>query len=103
MADVKSKSTEDLAEDIERLRGDISKLSETVRSLIGRETDQLKSTLADRADQLSARGRELREQALRDASAYERQAEETIARNPFTSIMIAAGVGFLFGIMSRGR
>jgi len=103
MADATEKDRQDLHKDVERLRADISKLTETVSTLVGQEAEQLKSSIGGHAKRLAEQGKSLGDQAMREANAYERQAEEVIIRNPFTAVLVAVGVGFLFGIMSRNR
>jgi ElaB/YqjD/DUF883 family membrane-anchored ribosome-binding protein len=103
MADATEKDRQDLHKDVERLRADISKLTETVSTLVGQEAEQLKSSISGHAQRLAEQGKSLGDQAMREAGAYERQAEEVIIRNPFTAVLVAVGVGFLFGIMSRNR
>lgn len=102
MADL-DKDRQALQRDIERLSSDVAKLTETVGSLLGQQAGDLKAAIAERALQLVAQGRSRGDQALSGATAYERQAEEATIRNPLTAMAVAAGVGFLFGIMSRGR
>jgi len=102
MADTE-KDRQDLHRDVERLRADIAKLTDTVGSLVGQEAEQLKESISSHAQRLAAQGKSLGDQAMREANAYERQAEEVIIRNPFTAVLVAAGIGFLFGMISRNR
>lgn len=70
---------DDLAADIETLREDFRKLSDTFTRLTGEQFDRAQSKASDTAA----------------------QAEEAIRRNPLSAMAIALGLGFLFGVMMR--
>lgn len=83
-------TTEDLAQQIELLKGDISRLADTLGaygSARGR----------DMRDSAEARVHELRGQA----EAKVDDLETYVRENPVTALGIAAGLGFLFGILRR--
>ncbi|PZX18895.1 ElaB/YqjD/DUF883 family membrane-anchored ribosome-binding protein [Palleronia aestuarii] len=83
-------TTEDLSRQVELLKTDISRLTETIGDL-GR-----------------AKGRQLRSQA-EDQAAYVRdraegkvdEIEQYVRANPATALGIAAGIGLLVGLLNR--
>lgn len=84
--DTLSKSAEDLRTDLEQLRDDMSAMMKTVSRMANngqREgVDKLKQASAVAADQ-ARQGVEV--------------AEQSIAQNPFTSVLVAFGAGLLIG------
>lgn len=70
---------EDLSADINALRSDFQKLSETFSKLTGEQVGR----------------------AQDKASKTAGEAEDTIRRNPMAAIAIAVGLGFLVGVMTR--
>lgn len=97
------KTPADLSEEIETLRADVARLTETVGKLVGQQVDETRERIEERAEDVGRRGRAYAERARAEALAYENQAEEIIVRNPVTAVLTAAGIGFVFGLLSRGR
>ena len=71
--------------DLEELRRDLAKLSETVTSLVSSQAAYARETLSERARSVS------------DDIGH------TIEQNPFTAVAIALGLGFLCGLTHRSR
>lgn len=74
-------ATRDVSQDFEALRSDVSRLAESVRNLA---TNELGTTVED-----------IQAKAGEQISA----AERAIRRNPTQAAIIAAGVGFLVGLI----
>ena len=70
---------EDLASQIEAIRAELQNLTSTVSRV---------------ASQQMSRAQEMALDTARDA-------EDSIRRNPFTAVAIAAGLGFLLGVFTR--
>jgi ElaB/YqjD/DUF883 family membrane-anchored ribosome-binding protein len=70
---------EDLVGQIEAIRSDLQNLTSTVSRV---------------ANQQMSRAQEMALDTARDA-------EDSIRRNPFTAVAIAAGLGFLLGVFTR--
>lgn len=70
---------QDVAADIEALRNDFQNLKDTLGKVTNRQMDRAQSMARDTAADV----------------------EDSIRRNPLSAIAIAAGLGFLFGMMSR--
>lgn len=70
---------DNLAADVEQLREDFSRLSDTFSRLTGEQIDRAQTKATDTAA----------------------EAEAAIRRNPLSAMAIALGLGFLFGVMTR--
>jgi ElaB/YqjD/DUF883 family membrane-anchored ribosome-binding protein len=105
----------DLADALERIRTDISALSGTVSQLVS-DTAGIQTTLKRKVnsaakqagqagEQLMSDAMEMGEEALtaasRTASAALGNVEGHIARNPMASVLVALGLGFAIGIITR--
>jgi len=110
-----STTEKDLNDHLERLRSDISSLTETVSQLVS-DTAGIKSTLKRSATnaarhaaafgeevvhEASELGSEAMHAAARTANAAVSSVESQIERNPLTSVLVALGFGFAIGLMTR--
>lgn len=110
-----SNADKDLGENLERIRADIAALSETVSQLVS-DTAGIQASLRKKvntaARQAAAAGEDMMNDAVemggeavasvaRSATAAVDQVEGQIARNPMTSVLIALGLGFVAGLVSR--
>lgn len=102
----------DLGQNFNQLRADIAALSETVARLASKAAACAKSQFQDSADRASRGANVAGEQLYENASTLGRNAvntanvaaaqiESQIARNPVTTVLVALGVGFAIGAMSR--
>ena len=93
----------DLSADLAALREDVARLSDTLAGVVRNQADAAGATIRGAVDdargQLSQAAWSIRDGAL-DRSA---ELERRIERNPLTAVLIAAGVGLAFGVMSRPR
>ena len=103
--------TDDVVQDFNQLRADLVRLTDTVAELVKAQTKSATSTLTESlsqsGDQISAKISQLGESAKHasdQAQASVRSAthdlEATINHNPLTAVMLAAGIGLLFGMLS---
>jgi ElaB/YqjD/DUF883 family membrane-anchored ribosome-binding protein len=70
---------DDLSEELQAIRADIENLASTVRRIAKDELSQAQASAAESA----------------------KQAEDAIRRNPLQAVAIAAGLGFLLGVITR--
>jgi ElaB/YqjD/DUF883 family membrane-anchored ribosome-binding protein len=94
-------NTESYATDFTALRRDVAQLIKALSGLNPQETFGARAAdaMADARDkvvEVAGDARKTTEGAGKDASAY-------VERNPFTAILIAAGLGLLVGMVSRLR
>ena len=75
----RSRDAEDLAQQIDAIRGDLQNLTSTVSRIAGKQINRAQ------------------DKAMETAS----DAEDAIRRNPLQAVAIAAGLGLLLGILTR--
>jgi ElaB/YqjD/DUF883 family membrane-anchored ribosome-binding protein len=75
----RTRETEELAAQIDAIRGDIQNLTSTVGRIAGKQLNRAQ------------------DKAMETAS----DAEDAIKRNPLQAVAIAAGLGLLLGILTR--
>lgn len=80
-APLRPSSSSDQADTVETLKADISKLTETVKTLAGEQFGAVAGTVQDKA------------------ASTVTDVELAIRKNPTQAAAIAAGVGFLIGLM----
>ncbi|MDD2051045.1 YqjD family protein [Pseudomonas putida] len=92
-----------LMEDFQALVSDTERLLEHTASLAGEQADELRGQIHESL--LKARETlQLTEQSLRDrGQAAVIAAEDYVQTNPWQSVGIAAGVGFLIGLLATRR
>ena len=96
-------TTEELRENLAELRKDFKELISTVERLAASQADGAASHLRDGLRNYTDRGEELLGQARDHAERVYDDLHETVERNPLTALMIALGLGFLIGILTRSR
>lgn len=101
----------DVMQDFNQLRADMSRLSDTVAELVKTQTKAATSTLTDslsqggekisaKISQLGDNARQASDQAQASVRSASHDLEATINHNPVTAVLLAAGVGLIFGILS---
>jgi ElaB/YqjD/DUF883 family membrane-anchored ribosome-binding protein len=99
----KDSAASDLARDLAALREDIGRLSDAVAGLVRSQTDAagaaLKDAVGGAREQLSQAADQAQDSVLGAVADLERRIE----KNPLTAVLIAAGVGMVFGMMNRSR
>lgn len=96
-------TTEDLAKQVEVLRGDVRLLTETLGE-IGRGAGRdAKARIEKGAEDLRMRAELAATDARARADTAIDDAERYVRRNPMTALGIAALVGLLFGLFSGRR
>ncbi len=92
---------EALQAQIEALKGDIAAISLTLADLVKSGVREGRAKAEQKADHYRRQGMEQAEAALEGARAYGEALEGQIERNPFSALLVALGLGFLIGLMSR--
>jgi ElaB/YqjD/DUF883 family membrane-anchored ribosome-binding protein len=92
---------ESLEAQIEVLKGDIAAISATLSDLVKSGVREGRAKAERTAEQYKQQGKEQAEAALDSARAYGEALEGHIERNPFSAVLVALGLGFLIGLMSR--
>lgn len=110
-----SNKKKDVIDELDALRSEITSIAQRVSGIAGATGDslrdnvaQLRSSLPDSGSVTRAannaldQGRYLMEQAGSEVRGGVREARVAVQQNPATSIAIAAGVGFLVGLIVGG-
>jgi ElaB/YqjD/DUF883 family membrane-anchored ribosome-binding protein len=105
----------ELADNLEQIRADIAALAGTVSQLVS-DTAGIQTTLKKKATQTAkqaaAAGERLMDETMemgnealssltRQATAAVDNVEGQISKNPMTSVLVAVGLGFVLGMMTR--
>ena len=108
----KERADLDIGQNLDQLRADLATLSETVARLASEGAASAKSQFRASAGRATRGANAAGEQLYQDISALGRDASDTahaatgqiesqIARNPITAVLVALGIGFAFGALSR--
>lgn len=84
----------DVQAEFDALRRDISKLSDAVSRLVGESTGEVRDRTRERAQQAATA-------AQQAASAAGTKVSDFVEEKPTTSLLIAFGIGLLFGSFFR--
>lgn len=97
----RERDVDTLSGQVEALKNDVSALTATLADLLKSSAREGRGKVERKADEYYREGRRQAEAVLGEARALEQEFEEQIGRNPLTAVMIALGLGFLIGLMSR--
>jgi ElaB/YqjD/DUF883 family membrane-anchored ribosome-binding protein len=95
------RDSEALQEQIEALKGDLAAISATLADLVKDGVREGRARAERTAEDYLKQGREQADAAIDSARAYGEQLEGQITKNPFTAVLVALGLGYLVGLMSR--
>jgi ElaB/YqjD/DUF883 family membrane-anchored ribosome-binding protein len=96
LSSVTATSVEDLAAQIDILKNDLSNLTQAISEYGIAKTDEVTHNAKVKAAQLQAAGRER-------ATEAQDQAQEFVRTQPATAMGLAAGLGFLVGMITARR
>jgi ElaB/YqjD/DUF883 family membrane-anchored ribosome-binding protein len=99
--DDQARAGDDLAADIEQLKADIAELTEQLRLMREHSYGAARRAASEGMDHLRAQGEAAFESLKANADDLERQITDTVREKPITSLAVAAGIGFLFALISR--
>lgn len=94
-------STSEMEAQIETLKAEIAKLTAQVSSSGERSFEALRNIAQEGVHQARVQGEAAMEGLKGNAGDIEAQVVAAVREKPVTSLAIAAGVGFLFALMSR--
>lgn len=94
-------STKDIEVQLQQLREDISSLAKTVAAVGNVKATEVKGKAKRAAADATDASYQIVEAAKDQAISLERDLERQIRANPIQSVAIAAGVGFVFALLSR--
>ncbi|MBW8909132.1 MAG: DUF883 domain-containing protein [Mesorhizobium sp.] len=94
-------NTADLEADIQQLKADIEKLTRQLAKTGEHGYGAARRAAAEGVEQLRAQGEAAFENVRGSAEDIEAQIIARVREKPVTSLAIAAGVGFLFALLTR--
>lgn len=99
----KETSMDDVTEQMAILRDDISALTTTLAELVQDKSSNLSDAAKAKAEEAQRKVQDGADQAMNQAANARAYVEDTVARNPGGALAVAAGVGFLVGMISARR
>ncbi len=90
-----------IEEQLARLREDVSSLSDSVRNLATHGAEDVRRQATALRDDVRQRGEAYLRQAQDAASDLEEDVSERIRAEPIKSVLIAAGIGYLYARLFR--
>ena len=98
----RSAAGEELLEaQVETLKAELANVSATLSELVKSGVRQGRAKAERTAEQYLRQGQEQADAAVDSARAYGEALEGQITKNPFTAVLVALGLGYLVGLMSR--
>lgn len=96
-------ATSDLEKQIETLKKDVASLTHTLAEYGRAQRDNLAAAAAQKAGAFRDTADEALHRAQEDASRAYEHTERKIRENPAAAVGIAAGIGFLIGLLAVRR
>jgi ElaB/YqjD/DUF883 family membrane-anchored ribosome-binding protein len=96
-------STEDLRENLIELRKDFKALLSTVERLAASQSEEVTSQIRDGLKTYAEKGEAIFGKASEQAERVYGDLHDTVERNPLSAMMIALGLGFVIGILTRSK
>jgi ElaB/YqjD/DUF883 family membrane-anchored ribosome-binding protein len=96
-----ARNAAELQAEIETLKEDLAALTTTLSNLMRSGVREGRGRFERKAEEYKKQGLEQADAAFQEARAYGDALEERIVQNPFSAVLVALGLGFLVGLMSR--
>ena len=96
-----SATSKDIDSQLQQLRSDIASLAKTVAAVGNDKATEVKGRARRAASDAADASYQMVEAAKDQAVTWERDLERQIRMKPIQSVAIAAGVGFVFALLSR--
>ncbi len=94
-------TSKDVEAQISQLREDIAALARTVAALGNDKASEVRGKARRAATDAADASKQMVEAAQKQALSWERDMEQQIRSKPLQSVAVAAGVGFIFALMTR--
>lgn len=96
-----SDAYEDLSIQVAALKTDLANLTAAIGDIGRAEKSRLANVAKDTRDAVKERGEKHAQELKQTTDRYLRDGETFVRENPATALGIVAGIGFLFGLLSR--
>jgi ElaB/YqjD/DUF883 family membrane-anchored ribosome-binding protein len=90
-----------LEEQVSQLQTDLKAIGETLTRLTGEKVEEAKSVARTEARHLQKQAQHVIEDVQEQAGEIEDQLKRSIREKPLTAVAAAAGIGFLFALLTR--
>jgi ElaB/YqjD/DUF883 family membrane-anchored ribosome-binding protein len=94
---------EELSKQVELLRADLARVTETVGELARAEVDEGRERVRGAAQEAVVRGRRMRDAARRQADEGLHEAADYVRERPFGAVAVAAALGMVFGFLTARK
>ncbi len=102
VANLKASGREaELEAQVAQLQSDLKAITETLGKLTGEKVGEAKAIAKTEMRHLQAKGEQLISDAQDQAGEVEKQLKDTIREKPLTAVATAAGIGFIFALLTR--
>lgn len=92
---------QELEAQVAQLQADIKAITETLGKLSGEKVGEARALATSEVKHLQQRGQEMLDEAQGQFDQAERRLKDTIREKPLTAVAAAAGVGFIFALLTR--
>jgi ElaB/YqjD/DUF883 family membrane-anchored ribosome-binding protein len=103
MAIFTTNDNEKLVSDVKAVVADVEALMSTTAGKTGKEVEELRATMVTKLANAKARLAAMEEAAVEKAKQAAKATDEYVHENPWQSVVIAGGVGFLIGYLAARR
>lgn len=100
-AKAQSSREQELEAQIAQLQADLRDITDTLGKLTNEKVGEAKSLAKNEMRHLQAKGQQMMDDAQEQAGEAEQQLKDTIREKPFTAVAAAAGIGFVFALLTR--
>lgn len=98
-----SEMSTDVSKQMAVLRDDVTKLTELVAEYGKAQGQYMKAEAANKANQIAESGKEVASTTQTKVQDSFHDAEDAVRKNPTAAVGIAAGLGFLVGLLASRR
>lgn len=91
----------DLQEQLAELKSDFVGVADILKQLASGELNAASANVRERADRAAGKARAAADSARHHVEDATTATRDTISKNPLTAAAIAAGIGFVVGILAR--
>jgi len=99
--DSQTSREQDLEAQIAQLRSDLKGITETLGKLSGEKVGEARALAKTEMRHLQAKGQQMLDEAQDQVGEAEKQLKDTIREKPLTAVAAAAGIGFIFALLTR--
>lgn len=100
-SNTQSTREQQLEAQIAQLQSDLKGITETLGKLTNEKVGEARAIAKSEMRHLQAKGQQMIDDAQGQAGEVEQQLKDTIRDKPLTAVAAAAGIGFVFALLTR--